>query len=78
MGDKTELASVAMVAHDGTPALVDIGMTLGMLPADAPAVFVGDKLAAKIPMKLVHPVAAAIFTLLGIATLPGAGAQLGV
>jgi putative Ca2+/H+ antiporter (TMEM165/GDT1 family) len=78
MGDKTQLATVAMVAHYGTPVLVVIGTTLGMLLADVPAVFVGDKLAAKIPMKLVHSVAAAIFALLGIATLLGAGAQLGV
>jgi putative Ca2+/H+ antiporter (TMEM165/GDT1 family) len=78
MGDKTQLATVAMVAHYGTPVLVVAGTTLGMLLADVPAVFVGDKLAAKIPMKLVHSVAAAIFALLGIATLLGAGAQLGV
>jgi Ca2+/H+ antiporter, TMEM165/GDT1 family len=47
-----------------------------MLIADVPAVFVGDKLAAKIPMKLVHAVAAAIFALLGVATLLGAGSTL--
>jgi len=78
MGDKTQLATVAMAAHYGTPVLVVAGTTLGMLLADVPAVFVGQKLAAKIPMKLVHSVAAAIFTLLGIATLLGAGAKLGV
>jgi len=42
-----------------------------------PAVFVGDKLANKIPMKLVHSVAAAVFAVLGIATLLGAGAGFG-
>ena len=67
-----------MVAHYGTPVPVVIGTTLGMLLADAPAVFVCDKLAAKIPMKLVHSVAAAIFALLGIAMLRGAGTKLGV
>jgi putative Ca2+/H+ antiporter (TMEM165/GDT1 family) len=76
MGDKTQLATVAMVAHYGTPVLVVIGTTLGMLLEDVPAVFVGNKLAAKIPMKPVHSVAAAIFALLGIATLLGAGAKL--
>jgi len=60
MGDKTQLATVAMAAHYGTPVLVVIGTTLGMLLADVPAVFVGQKLAAKIPVKLVHSVAAAI------------------
>jgi putative Ca2+/H+ antiporter (TMEM165/GDT1 family) len=77
MGDKTQLATVAMAAHYATPLLVVIGTTLGMLIADVPAVFVGDKLAARIPMKLVHLVAAAIFALLGVATLLGAGAKLG-
>ena len=38
-----------------------------------PAVFVGDRLASKIPMKLVHSMAAAIFALLGIATVLGEG-----
>jgi putative Ca2+/H+ antiporter (TMEM165/GDT1 family) len=54
-----------------------MGTTLGMLIADVPAVFAGDKLADKIPMKLVHSIAAAIFAALGIATLLGAGARLG-
>ena len=78
MGDKTQLATVAMVAHFGSPILVVIGTTLGMLLANVPAVFVGEKLAAKIPMKLVHSVAAAIFAFLGVATLLGAGAMFGI
>jgi putative Ca2+/H+ antiporter (TMEM165/GDT1 family) len=77
MGDKTQIATVAMAAHYAAPLMVVIGTTLGMLIADVPAVFVGDKLANKIPMKLVHSIAAAIFALLGIATLLGAGAKLG-
>jgi putative Ca2+/H+ antiporter (TMEM165/GDT1 family) len=77
MGDKTQIATVAMAAHYATPVMVVIGTTLGMLIADVPAVFVGDKLAARIPMKLVHGIAAGIFALLGAATLLGAGAQLG-
>lgn len=77
MGDKTQIATVAMAAHYAAPLLVVIGTTLGMLIADVPAVFVGDKLAAKIPMKLVHSMAASIFALLGVATLLGAGAKLG-
>ena len=77
MGDKTQIATVAMAAHYAAPLLVVIGTTLGMLIADVPAVFVGDKLADRIPMKWVHAVAAAIFALLGVATLLGAGAGLG-
>jgi len=77
MGDKTQLATVAMAAHYPNPLVVVIGTTLGMLLADVPAVFVGDRLASKIPMKLVHSIAAAIFAMLGVAALLGAGAQLG-
>ncbi len=77
MGDKTQIATVAMAAHYPNPFMVVAGTTLGMLIADVPAVFVGDKLAARIPMKLVHGIAAAIFALLGAATLLGAGEGFG-
>jgi len=69
MGDKTQIATIALAAHYANPIMVVIGTTLGMLIADVPAVFVGDRFAAKIPMKLVHSIAAAIFAVLGIATL---------
>ena len=78
MGDKTQIATVALAAHYANPLLVVIGTTLGMLLADVPAVFIGNKLANKIPMKLVHSIAAAIFAVLGVATLLGAGAGLGI
>jgi len=68
MGDKTQIATIALDAHYANPLMVVIGTTLGMLIADVPAVFVGDRFAAKIPMKLVHGIAAAIFAVLGIAT----------
>ncbi|WP_297834674.1 TMEM165/GDT1 family protein [Thermomonas sp.] len=77
MGDKTQIATVALAAHYGAPLQVVIGTTLGMLIADVPAVFVGGKFAEKIPMKLVHAVASAIFALLGAATLSGIGLKLG-
>jgi Ca2+/H+ antiporter, TMEM165/GDT1 family len=48
------------------------------LIADVPAVFAGDRLANKIPMRLVHSIAAVIFALLGVATLLGAGSRLGI
>lgn len=73
MGDKTQIATVAMAAHYDAPLLVVIGTTLGMLIADVPAVFLGNKFAAKIPMKLVHTIAAIIFAVLGIVTLLGSG-----
>ena len=77
MGDKTQLATVALAAHYAAPFTVVMGTTLGMLIADVPAVFIGDKLADRIPMKLVHGIAAAIFAGLGIATLLGVGARFG-
>jgi putative Ca2+/H+ antiporter (TMEM165/GDT1 family) len=76
MGDKTQIATVALTAHYASPVLVVIGTTLGMLLADVPAVLIGDKLANKIPMRTVHAVAAAIFFLMCLATLLGAGAKL--
>jgi putative Ca2+/H+ antiporter (TMEM165/GDT1 family) len=77
MGDKTQIATVALAAHYATPVLVVIGTTAGMLIADVPAVFIGKNLADRIPMKLVHAIAAAIFALLGVATLIGVGSGLG-
>lgn len=73
MGDKTQIATIAMSAHYATPLLVIIGTTIGMLLADVPAVFVGNKFASKIPMKLMHAIAAAIFLILGVTILIGVG-----
>ncbi|PZO16479.1 MAG: hypothetical protein DCE87_06035 [Betaproteobacteria bacterium] len=75
MGDKTQIATVAMSAHYNDVLMVVAGTTLGMLIADVPAVFAGDKLAEKIPMKLVHRIAAAMFAALGVATLLGIGSN---
>ncbi len=69
MGDKTQIATVALAAHFGAPLLVIAGTTLGMLLADVPAVFVGNTFAARIPMKLVHSIAAAVFAVMGLLTL---------
>ncbi|MCZ2096153.1 MAG: TMEM165/GDT1 family protein [Anaerolineae bacterium] len=69
MGDKTQLATVAMAAHYPGALVVVIGTTLGMLIADAPAVFLGDRFAAKIPMRPVHSIAAAIFAVMGLLVL---------
>ncbi|MEZ7934589.1 MAG: TMEM165/GDT1 family protein [Sulfurospirillum sp.] len=69
MGDKTQVATVAMAAHFSNALFVVAGTTLGMLIADIPAVFIGNKFASKIPMRLVHSVAAAIFAILGLLTL---------
>lgn len=69
MGDKTQIATVAMAAHFPSPVMVVIGTTLGMLIADVPAVFVGDRFSKKIPMKLVHSIAAGMFAAMGVLAL---------
>ena len=69
MGDKTQIATVALAAHYGAPLIVVIGTTLGMLVADVPAVLVGNKFAARIPMHAVHAITAGIFAVMGAMTL---------
>lgn len=71
MGDKTQIATVAMAAHYPDAALVVIGTTLGMLIANVPAVMVGDKLAGRLPLRLIRSIAAALFAALGVAILLG-------
>jgi putative Ca2+/H+ antiporter (TMEM165/GDT1 family) len=78
MGDKTQIATVALATYYVAPVTVVIGTTIGMLIADVPAVLLGDKFANRIPMRLVHGVAAAIFLVLGILALTGTGATLGM
>lgn len=69
MGDKTQLATVALAARFDALAEVVLGTTLGMVLADVPAVFVGEKLAKYNPMRLVRYAAAALFIALGLSTL---------
>jgi putative Ca2+/H+ antiporter (TMEM165/GDT1 family) len=78
MGDKTQVATVALAAQYHAIVSVVAGTTLGMMIANVPAVFLGDRIAHKMPVRLVHAVAAAIFAVLGIATLLGAGERLGL
>src|SRR2546429_142197 len=69
MGDKTQLATVALAARFRAPFTVTVGTTLGMLAADALAVFGGTYLAAIVPMKLIRRIAAALFFVFGIAAI---------
>lgn len=77
MGDKTQVATVALAAQYHSLFLVVTGTTLGMMIANVPAVIMGDRIAGKIPVHIVHRIAAGIFAVLGIATLLGAGDSLG-
>ena len=70
MGDKTQIATVALAARFPADFIgVVAGTTAGMMLANVPAVLVGGKLAHKLPVKLVHRVAAGIFAVLGLVTL---------
>lgn len=69
MGDKTQIATVALAAQYHAFATVVAGTTLGMMIANVPAVLVGDRLAHRMPIRLVHAIAAAIFAVLGIVAL---------
>jgi len=69
MGDKTQVATIAMAAHYPSPIMVVIGTTLGMMIADVPAVFLGNSFAKKLPLKLIHAIAAAIFFVMGVFVL---------
>ena len=66
MGDKTQLATVALGAKYAAPVMVTMGTTLGMMIADGLVVFFGAKFTRKVPMKIIHRVASALFILFGI------------
>lgn len=66
MGDKTQLATVALGAKFAAPVFVTLGTTLGMLGADGLAVFFGQKFTQKVPMSLINKIASALFILFGI------------
>ncbi len=77
MGDKTQIATVALAAQYQAFWAVVAGTTLGMMIANVPAVLLGDRIAHRMPVKLVHRIAAGIFAVLGVATLLGAGKSIG-
>ncbi|HMA12629.1 MAG TPA: TMEM165/GDT1 family protein [Steroidobacteraceae bacterium] len=73
MGDKTQIATVALAAKYSALSAVVAGTTLGMMLANVPAVLLGEVAAKKLPMQLVHSIAAAIFFVLGVTVLLGFG-----
>jgi putative Ca2+/H+ antiporter (TMEM165/GDT1 family) len=75
MGDKTQIATVALAAQYGAFAAVVAGTTFGMMIANVPAVIAGDRIANRLPVRLIHGIAAALFALLGIAVLLGFGSD---
>ena len=77
MGDKTQIATVALAAQFHAFFSVVAGTTLGMMIANVPAVLLGDRIANRMPVKVVHRIAAAVFLILGLATLLGLGRRFG-
>lgn len=69
MGDKTQIATIALGARYEDVVSVTIGTTLGMMLANAPAVWIGQKFTQRMPIKWVHAIAAISFILIGLATL---------
>jgi Ca2+/H+ antiporter, TMEM165/GDT1 family len=69
MGDKTQIATVALTAKYHSVPLVVAGTTVGMLLADVPAVLLGEVAATKLPMRLMQRMAAAVFLVLGVLVL---------
>ena len=74
MGDKTQIATVALAAQYQQWAAVVAGTTLGMMLANAPVVWFGDRLVKRVPIRLVHVISALIFVVLGVVALLGVGA----
>lgn len=77
MGDKTQVATIALAARSSSLYAVVFGTTLGMMLANVPAVILGDRIATKLPVRVIHIFAAIIFAVLGVLTLLGAGEKLG-
>ena len=69
IGDKTQIATVALAARFDSVFWVMLGTTVGMMIANAPAVFIGNKMADRLPISLIHKIGAAIFLVVGVSTL---------
>jgi putative Ca2+/H+ antiporter (TMEM165/GDT1 family) len=77
MGDKTQLATVALAARHPELVAVVLGTTLGLMLANVPVVFAGDRLLRRVPMAWVHRLAALLFALMGVLALFDVGGAMG-
>ena len=73
MGDKTQIATVALAARYDAFFSVVAGTTLGMMIANVPAVLLGERITRVVPIRLVHRIAAALFAALGVMALLNVG-----
>jgi len=71
MGDKTQIATVMLAAQYQAYVWVVAGTTLGMMLANAPVVWLGERITRRVPIRLVHVVSAIIFAVLGLLALLG-------
>lgn len=71
IGDKTQLATVALAARFDSLVMVVAGTTAGMLLADVPAVLLADRASGRIPFKAIRYIAAALFAAMGVAAFAG-------
>lgn len=71
MGDKTQVATVMLAAQYADWGWVVLGTTLGMLLANAPVVWLGERITRRVPLDWVHRVSAAIFVVMGLLMLVG-------
>jgi putative Ca2+/H+ antiporter (TMEM165/GDT1 family) len=69
IGDKTQIATIALAARFDQTAAVVIGTTLGMMLANVPVVILGDRLAGRLPLAAIRYAAALVFAAIGIATM---------
>ncbi len=69
MGDKTQFATIALGAQYSDTFMVVLGTTFGMMLANVPAVYLGNRFADRLPTRVVHMIAAAIFIVIGVLTL---------
>jgi Ca2+/H+ antiporter, TMEM165/GDT1 family len=76
MGDKTQIATIALAARYSDFYAVVAGTTLGMMLANVPAVLLGNRITQAVSLKLVHAIAAFIFAILGVLTLLNVGSLL--
>ena len=69
MGDKTQIATVMLAARYDAWLWVVAGTTLGMMLANAPVVWLGDRITRLVPIRVVHGVSAVIFLVLGLVAI---------
>jgi len=73
MGDKTQIATIALAAQYHSLGWVVLGTTFGMMIANVPAVLFGDWIVKRVPVRTIHITAAAIFAVLGMMSLLNVG-----